>query len=189
MVQGANMAMQFGDDGYLSYNSEKAMFQSSKSLKEMGYKAGDTLWKPGTRDELNGRILTGRIAKITANGNFIPEYEHDAANSAFKGSGFVGWQGEVGLGADQAHYNASMPAWAQGATDPRTGEAMKYDKPTQQQSAPVQSPGSVDYSSPSGMNYQMAMGSMPEQKSAFDPYEYMKNLMDNQRSYGFTNRG
>lgn len=134
MVKGQNsMMQQFDKDGYLSYDSEKAMYQSSNTLKQMGYKAGDTLWKPGTRDELNGRVLTGRIARITANGNYIPEYENEAANSAFKGSGFKGWQGEVGLGADQAAYNKSMPNWAQGATDPRTGEAMQNSAGNQNQ--------------------------------------------------------
>ena len=120
-----SMAMQFDDEGYLSYDSEKYQFQSNKALKDMGVKAGDMLWKPGTEDKLNGRRLTGRVAYISESGNYIPEYEHEAANSAFKGSGFKGWQGEVGLGADQAAYNKQMPAWAQGATDPRTGEVME----------------------------------------------------------------
>ena len=63
------------------------------------------LWKPGAKDDLNGRELTGRIARVTANGNFIPEYVHDAVNSSHKSTGNAGYAGEVGLGADQAAYN------------------------------------------------------------------------------------
>ena len=118
----------FDDEGYLSYDSEKYQFQANEELKKLGYKAGDMLWKPGTLDNLNGRKLTGRIAKITANGNYIPEYEHEAANSNHQGSGFTGWKGEVGLGADQAAYNKTMSAADQGATDPRTGQVMQYDR-------------------------------------------------------------
>lgn len=105
-----SMAMEFGEDGYLSYDSEKAMFQQSETLRQMGYKEGDMLWKPGTRDELNGRILTGRVASISSLGNYIPEYEHESANSAFLGSGNRGFQGRTGLGADQADENARVNA-------------------------------------------------------------------------------
>ena len=74
-------------------------------LKEAGYKAGDMLWKPGAKDNLNGRELTGRIARVTANGNYIPEYVHDAVNSSHQGTGNRGYGGKVGLGADQYAYN------------------------------------------------------------------------------------
>ena len=77
----------FDEDGYMRYNSEVPMYQNEKMLKEMGYKAGDMLWKPGTRDELNGRILTGEIDYFTASGKAIPKYENSSANSAFQGSG------------------------------------------------------------------------------------------------------
>lgn len=111
----------FDEDGYLSYDSEKAMFQANEHLKELGFKAGDMLWKPGTKDNLNGRELTGRIAYITKNGNYIPEYVNDAVNSSHLGSGFSNWQGEVGLGDAQAAHNATLTDAQQGATDPRTG--------------------------------------------------------------------
>ena len=119
--------MLFGEDGYLSYDSAKPMYQANTQLKAMGYKVGDMLWKPGTKDNLNGRELTGRIASISESGLYMPEYVNDAANSSHKGTGFAGWKGEVGLGADQAAYNAQMSDADQGATDPRTGEAMKYE--------------------------------------------------------------
>jgi len=95
----------FDKDGYLGYDSTKAQFQNNTALKEAGYKAGDMLWKPGALDNLNGRKLTGRIARITELGNYIPEYEHDAVNSSHRSTGNAGYAGEVGLGADQAAYN------------------------------------------------------------------------------------
>ena len=95
----------FDKDGYLSYDSTKYQIQNNTALKEAGYKAGDMLWKPGAKDDLNGRELTGRIARISASGNYIPEYVNDAINSSHQSTGNAGYQGEVGLGADQAAYN------------------------------------------------------------------------------------
>ena len=95
----------FDKDGYLSYDSTKPQWQANNMLTEAGYKAGDMLWKPGAKDDLNGRELTGRIARVTASGNFIPEYVHDAVNSSHKSTGNAGYGGQVGLGADQAAYN------------------------------------------------------------------------------------
>jgi len=95
----------FDKDGYLSYDSTKPQWQANDMLKDAGYKQGDMLWKPGALDNLNGRKLTGRIARITELGNYIPEYEHDAVNSSHKSTGNAGYGGEVGLGADQYAYN------------------------------------------------------------------------------------
>ena len=95
----------FDADGYLSYDSTKPQWQANNMLKEAGYKAGDMLWKPGALDNLNGRKLTGRIARITELGNYIPEYEHDAVNSSHRSTGNPGYAGKVGLGADQYDYN------------------------------------------------------------------------------------
>ena len=95
----------FDADGYLSYDSTKPQWQANDMLKEAGYKAGDMLWKPGAKDNLNGRELTGRIARVTELGNFIPEYVHDAVNSSHRSTGNAGYAGEVGLGADQYDYN------------------------------------------------------------------------------------
>jgi hypothetical protein len=95
----------FDQDGYLNHDSTKVQWQNQNMLKEAGYKVGDTLWKPGAKDDLNGRTLTGKIARITESGIFIPEYEHDAINSSHQSTGNAGYQGEVGLGADQYNYN------------------------------------------------------------------------------------
>jgi hypothetical protein len=95
----------FDEDGYLSYDSTKPMWQANDLLKEAGYKAGDMLWRPGSLDNLNGRKLTGRIARISDGGIYHAEYEHDAVNSSHKSTGNAGYGGEVGLGADQYAYN------------------------------------------------------------------------------------
>ena len=78
---------------------------NGEMLKKAGYKVGDTLWKPGAKDDLNGRELTGRIASFTEQGTPIPEYVNNAINSSHKSTGNAGYAGEVGLGADQAAYN------------------------------------------------------------------------------------
>ena len=95
----------FDKDGYLTSDSTKAQWQNNTALKEAGYKAGDMLWKPGSKDDLNGRRMTGRIGKISGTGNYLPEYEDNAINSSHQSTGNPGYQGEVGLGADQAAYN------------------------------------------------------------------------------------
>jgi hypothetical protein len=95
----------FDKDGYLTHDSTKYQVQNNTALKEAGYKVGDMLFKPGSKDNLNGRELTGRVARITASGNYIPEYVNDAINSSHKSTGNAGYGGEVGLGADQAAYN------------------------------------------------------------------------------------
>ena len=108
---------EFTDEGYLTYDSTRAQGTHEAFLREAGYKVGDMLWKPGTRDELNGRILTGRIKSGPQKdpndptkyiGNFHPEYEHEAVNSAFRSTGNPGYSGEVGLGADQYAYNRAF---------------------------------------------------------------------------------
>ena len=95
----------FGEDGYLSYDSTKPQWQANDMLKDMGYGVGDMLWKPGALDNLNGRKLTGRIGNISENGIYSPELEYEAINSSHQSTGNPGYQGEVGLGADQFAYN------------------------------------------------------------------------------------
>lgn len=83
----SNHLGQFGEDGLLDYGTGKANWQQNEVLKEMGYKAGDMLWRPGSKN-INGDYLTGRVDYISeATGNYIPEFVNESKyrNMAYGG--------------------------------------------------------------------------------------------------------
>ena len=66
----------FDDEGYFNADTTKAMWQDTDMLRDAGYKVGDTLWRPGSKDGLNGNTFTGKI-RSDANGVFVPEFEEN----------------------------------------------------------------------------------------------------------------
>ena len=137
---------------------------NGEMLKTAGYKVGDTLWKPGAKDDLNGRELTGRIKEFTQQGTPLPEYVHDAINSSHKSTGNAGYAGEVGLGADQAAYNREYER----NNDVTTGqmnqqlEANGFDT--------EEAGGTNQYGDPSGTSYAGGSPTFNESTGQYESY-------------------